>query len=60
MDLTGVRPFIGIPFALAGLVLGIVGCTGPRRGKWLAALAVAIAALGLAAEFIMIVGAARP
>ncbi|WP_433733013.1 DUF4190 domain-containing protein [Nocardia sp. CA-129566] len=58
IDLTGVRPFIGLPFAMAGLVLGIVGCTGRRRGKALAVTGMILSAIALAVEFIMIVNQA--
>ncbi|MGW4767611.1 DUF4190 domain-containing protein [Nocardia sp. NPDC004278] len=55
IDLTGMRPFIGLPFAMAGLVLGTVGCTGQRRGKGLALTGMMLSAIALALEFIMIV-----
>jgi hypothetical protein len=58
IDLTGVRPFIGLPFGMAGLVLGIVGCTGQRRGKGLAVTGMSLSAIALALEFIMIVAQA--
>ncbi|WP_433209548.1 hypothetical protein ACQP1G_34845 [Nocardia sp. CA-107356] len=54
IDLTGVRPFIGLPFGTAGLILGIVGCTGQRRGKGLAVTGIVLSTMALAAEFIMI------
>lgn len=58
IDLTGVRPFIGLPFGMAGLVVGIVGCTGQRRGKGLAVTGMVLSAITIAVEFIMIVLAA--
>lgn len=48
------RPFVGLPFAMAGLILGIVGCTGQRRGKGLAVTGMILSAIALAVEFIMI------
>ncbi|MET8873824.1 hypothetical protein [Nocardia sp. NPDC004604] len=49
------RPFTGLPFAMAGLVVGIVGCTGQRRGRGLAVTGIILSAIALALEFIMIV-----
>lgn len=54
IDLTGVRPLIGLPFAIPGLVLGIVGCTGQRRAKGLAVTGIILSVLALTAEFIML------
>ncbi|GAB2710447.1 hypothetical protein GCM10027089_37600 [Nocardia thraciensis] len=54
MDLSGVRPLIGLPFGAAGLVLGIIGCTGQRSGKPLAVVAVVLSTLALAVSVIML------
>ncbi|WP_218020206.1 hypothetical protein [Nocardia anaemiae] len=54
IDLTGVRPLIGLPFAIPGLVVGIVGCTGPRRAKGLAVIGIILSVLALTAECIML------
>ncbi|WP_280265499.1 hypothetical protein [Nocardia wallacei] len=54
MDLTGVRPFLGLPFALGGLVLGIIGCTGGRSGTGLALAGVLVSTLALAVTVIML------
>ncbi len=56
VDPTNLRPFIGVPFAVAGLVCGIVGCTGHRRAIGLAILGIVLSSLGLLVEFIMIAG----
>ncbi|MEU0502020.1 protein kinase [Nocardia sp. NPDC005998] len=55
IDLTGMRAFVGLPFGIAALVLGIVGCTGQRRGKVLAVAGMILSAIALAIEFIAIV-----
>ncbi|WP_433710713.1 DUF4190 domain-containing protein [Nocardia sp. CA-084685] len=54
IDLTGVRPLIGLPFAMPGLVLGIVGCTGRHRAKGLAVTGIILSVLALTAEFLML------
>ncbi|MBF6169930.1 hypothetical protein [Nocardia blacklockiae] len=59
IDPTGLRPYLGLPFGVAGLVLGIVGCTGIRRGKALAVIGVVLSLLALAVEFMMFLGRAR-
>ncbi|RDI51093.1 DUF4190 domain-containing protein [Nocardia mexicana] len=54
IDLTGIRPLVGLPFGLAGLVLGIVGCTGQRTGKGLAIAGIFLSTLALAVAVIML------
>ncbi|WP_433525697.1 hypothetical protein ACQPZ2_12630 [Nocardia pseudovaccinii] len=54
VDLTGVRPLVGLPFAIAGLVLGIIGCTGHRRAKGLAVAGIILSVLALTVALIML------
>ncbi|MEV5835954.1 DUF4190 domain-containing protein [Nocardia sp. NPDC052112] len=54
IDLTGVRPLIGLPFAIAGLVLGIVGSVGRRRAKGLAVTGIILSVLALTVALIML------
>lgn len=53
-DLADARAWISLPFALPGLVLGVLGCTGVRRGNaWSIAGSVLCAiAVGLSAVLI--------
>ncbi|WP_433759972.1 DUF4190 domain-containing protein [Nocardia sp. CA-135398] len=54
IDLTGVRPLVGLPFAIPGLVLAIVGCTGRRRAKGLAVTGIILSVLALTVALIML------
>lgn len=54
MDLTGVRPWLPVPFGVAGLVFGILGCTGYRRGRPVAVLGVVLSVLAVVLGMIMI------
>ncbi|WP_433630986.1 hypothetical protein [Nocardia sp. CA-120079] len=54
IDLTGVRPLVGLPFAIAGLVLGILGCTGQYRAKGLAVTGIIVSVLALTVALIML------
>lgn len=54
VDLSGVRQFIALPFALPGLVLAIIGCIGPRKGKPLAVVGGIVSGLALILEAIML------
>lgn len=56
IDLTGVRPYLGVPFGLAGLATAAVGCTGRRRGKPLAAVGVILSAVALLLAAVMVAG----
>ena len=47
IDETGIRHYVALPFALGGLVLGIAGLVGPRRGKPVAAVGLALSVLAL-------------
>jgi hypothetical protein len=49
-----IRQYTPLPFAVPGLILALVGCTGHRRGKPLAAFGVifSLVALALAATLI--------
>ncbi|GLZ28631.1 hypothetical protein Lesp02_08210 [Lentzea sp. NBRC 105346] len=53
IDLTNIRFFIALPFAAAGFVFAIVGLTGRRRGKALAAVGVVLSLLALTLGMIM-------
>ncbi|MGK8507435.1 hypothetical protein ACRS5S_05045 [Nocardia asiatica] len=55
IDLSGVRQYLAYVFALPGLIFGVLGCAGPRRGK---ALAITGAILSLLALGIWTVSAA--
>jgi hypothetical protein len=60
MDLTGVRPFIGLPFGLTGLAAAAVGCTGRRRGKPLAAVGAILCVVALLIGAVMVTGHVLP
>ena len=55
VDMTNFRGFVPLPFGLAGLALGILGCTGNRRGKVLAAIGVVLSMLPLLMSAVMLV-----
>lgn len=50
------RGLLGLPFGVLGIVLAIVGCTGQRRAKPLAIVAVVLCALVLAIALVMLGG----
>lgn len=60
IDLTGVRPFVGVPFGLAGLAAGAVGCTGRRRAKPLAVIGAMLSVGALALGAVMVAGHLLP
>jgi hypothetical protein len=47
IDETGIRHYVALPFALGGVVLGIAGLVGPRRGKPLAGVGLGLSVLAL-------------
>jgi hypothetical protein len=51
----GIRQYTSFPFALPGLALAIVGCTGRRRGKPMAVVGGVLAAIALFIGLLMIV-----
>jgi hypothetical protein len=55
-DLHGERGLLGLPFGVLGIVLAIIGCTGQRRAKPLAIVAVVLCALVLAIALVMLGG----
>ncbi|EOD63142.1 hypothetical protein [Amycolatopsis vancoresmycina] len=56
IDLTGVRAFVAFPFALPGLVSGVLGCVGRRQAKALAVVGVVLSGLALLLGVIMVAG----
>ncbi|WP_133806143.1 hypothetical protein [Kribbella caucasensis] len=59
INLDNLRAYTPFPFGLPGLVLAIVGCTGHRRGKPLAAVGAILSVLALILGAIMVIGNAR-
>ncbi|WP_174187741.1 hypothetical protein [Nocardia barduliensis] len=55
IDLWEVRQYLAYVFALPGLIFGVLGCTGPRRGK---AVAITGSVLSLLALGIWTISAA--
>jgi len=51
-DLTGVRVYLAALFGIPGLVVGIIGATGHRRGKALAATGAVLCGLAMVARLI--------
>ncbi len=49
------RHYVGIPSALGGLYLAVLGCTGRRRGKPLAVTGAVLSGLGLAIGVWMVI-----
>lgn len=47
IDETGARHWIALPFALGGVVLGVAGLVGPRRGKPVAGVGLGLSVLAL-------------
>ena len=54
IDETGIRHYLPFPFAIGGLVLGIMGLIGPRRGKPMAGLAVVLSVVALLLGMLMV------
>jgi len=54
IDESGVRHYLPLPFALGGLVLGIMGLVGNRRGKPVAAVGVILSAIALVLAILMV------
>lgn len=50
-DMTGFRQYTAFPFAIPGVILAILGCVGPYKGKPLAVIG------GIVAGFALIIGA---
>ena len=55
INLDTIRAYSAFPFALPGLLLAILACIGPRRGKPLAVVAWILSALSLTIGLIMFV-----
>jgi hypothetical protein len=55
VDLTGVRGYLPLVFGLPGLVVGIIGCTGRRRGKALAAVGSVLCVIAIVLAAIMLI-----
>lgn len=51
---TGERPFITLPFGVAGLVFAVVGIAGNRRGKLMASLGAVFALIAILLGTLMI------
>ncbi|MEV4150221.1 hypothetical protein AB0J40_41645 [Amycolatopsis sp. NPDC049691] len=60
VDMTGFRAYVAFPFGLAGVVLGVLGCIGRRRGKPAAAIGAVVAFLALVAGMIMVANQVVP
>ncbi|QPP05885.1 hypothetical protein G4Z16_05155 [Streptomyces bathyalis] len=58
IDLTGVRPYIGIPSGAGGIILAIVAYSRNQRGKPLAMVGALLSALALILGMIMVSGSA--
>lgn len=58
-DLTGVRAYIALPFALPGFALGIIGLIGRRRGKAFAAVGLFLCMLALGLTALMVFDTVR-
>jgi hypothetical protein len=56
--LDGVRGYLALAFGLPGLVASILGCTGRRRGKAVAAVGVNLSVIALVIATIMLVNGA--
>jgi len=54
IDETGIRHYLPLPFAIGGLVLGIMGLVGNRGGKPLAAVGVVLSAIALILGILMV------
>ncbi|MBO0853092.1 MAG: hypothetical protein J2P18_04920 [Nocardia sp.] len=54
LNLTGIRPLIGLPFAVAGLACALAGCIGNRRAKGLAIAGALLSTLALAVSLMML------
>lgn len=55
VDLAGVRQYVGLPFAVAGIALGVIGCTGRRQGLVVAVIGIVLSVLALGVGLIMVV-----
>lgn len=60
VDMTGFRAYVALPFGLAGLTLGVLGCVGRRRGKPVAAIGAVLSFLALVAGMIMVANQVVP
>jgi hypothetical protein len=56
INLDHIRAYTPFPFALPGLALAIIGCSGHRRGKPLAVVGAILSALALALGLFMVSG----
>ena len=54
INLDNIRAYTPFPFALPGLALAIVGCTGHRHGKPLAVVGAVLSAIALALGLFMV------
>ena len=54
-NLDHVRAYIALPFALPGLVVGIIGCTGRRRGTALAVTGSILSVIALGMTAVMLI-----
>jgi hypothetical protein len=59
-DLTGLRAWIALPFALPGLLAGLIGLTGHRRGKEFAVTGTILCVIATVLATIMLTNAPKP
>lgn len=59
LDLAGDRGYLALAFALPGLVVGIVGCTGRRRGNTLAVAGSILSGIALGLAVVLLISSAR-
>ncbi|TCO55868.1 DUF308 domain-containing protein [Actinocrispum wychmicini] len=59
-DLTGLRAWIGLPFALPGLLAGLAGLSGRRRGKDFAVTGTILCVIATVLAIIMLSNAPKP
>lgn len=58
-DLGDARAWLPLPFALAGLVVGIAGCGGPRRGNVWATVGSVVCAIAVGLSTVVLIAAPR-
>lgn len=59
VDLTGLRGYIALAFGLPGLVVGIIGCTGRRRGKALAVAGSILCVIALVMAAVVLINSTK-
>lgn len=56
---TGTRAWISLPFALPGLIIGIMGCTGQRRGNVFAATGLVLCGIAVGLSTVMLISSSQ-